>query len=29
MVASAGYYAYLDGRRADYTLNGNSSMELE
>ena len=29
MVGSAGYYAYLDGRRADYTLNGNSSMELE
>ena len=29
MVASAGYYAYLDGRRADYTLNGNSNMELK
>ena len=29
MIASAGYYAYLDGRRADFTLNGESSMELK
>ena len=29
MVASAGYYAYLDGRRADFTLNACSSMELK
>lgn len=29
MIASAGYYAYLDGRKADYTLNGESNMELE
>lgn len=29
MIASAGYYAYLDGRRADFTLNANSNMELE
>ena len=29
MIASAGYYAYLDGRRADFTLNGQSSMELK
>ncbi len=29
MIAAAGYYAYLDGRRADFTLNGQSSMELK
>ena len=29
MIASAGYYAYLDGRRADYTLNAFSTMELK
>ena len=29
MIASAGYYAYLDGRHADFTLNGQSSMELK
>jgi N6-L-threonylcarbamoyladenine synthase len=29
MIASAGYYAYLDGRRADFTLNGQSSIELK
>ena len=29
MIASAGYYAYLDGRKADYTLNANSNMELK
>ncbi len=29
MIASAGYYAYLDGRRADLTLNATSSDELK
>ena len=29
MIASAGYYAYLDGRRADLTLNATSSCNLE
>ena len=29
MVASAGYYAYLDGRRANYTLNAECNMELK
>lgn len=29
MVAAAGYYAYLDGRRADLTLNSKSSDELK
>ena len=29
MIASAGYYAYLDGRRADLTLNPTSSLELK
>ena len=29
MVAAAGYYAYLEGRRADYTLNAISNMELK
>ena len=29
MIASAGYYAYLDGRKADYTLNAVSSCELK
>ena len=29
MIASAGYYAYLKGRRADLTLNPTSSLELE
>lgn len=28
MVAAAGYYAYLDGRRADLTLNSKSQDEL-
>ena len=29
MIAAAGYYAYLDGRMADYTLNAYSNMELK
>ncbi len=29
MIASAGYYAYLDGRKADFTLNGQCSIELK
>ena len=29
MIAAAGYFAYLDGRRADYNLNAFSSMELK
>ncbi len=29
MIAAAGYYAYLDGRKADYTLNAFSTMELK
>ena len=29
MIAAAGYYAYLDGRRADLTLNPVSSVELK
>lgn len=29
MIASAGYYAYLEGRRADLTLNPTSSCELK
>ena len=29
MIASAGYYAYLDGRRADFTLNAISNLELK
>ena len=29
MIAAAGYYAYLDGRVADYTLNAYSNMELK
>lgn len=28
MIASAGYYAYLDGRRADLTLNAKSQDKL-
>lgn len=28
MIAAAGYYAYLDGRKADYSLNATSSLEL-
>lgn len=28
MIASAGYYAYLNGRRADFTLNAESNLEL-
>ena len=28
MVAAAGYYAYLDGRRADLTLNSKSQDKL-
>lgn len=28
MIAAAGYYAYLDGRIADYTLNAVSNLEL-
>jgi len=29
MIAAAGYYAYLDGRRADLTLNSTSSATLK
>lgn len=29
MIASAGYYAYLDGRRADLTLNSKSQDKME
>lgn len=29
MIAAAGYFAYLDGRRADLTLNSVSSSELK
>lgn len=29
MIAAAGYYAYLDGRRADMTLNSKSQDELK
>lgn len=29
MIAAAGYYAYLDGRRADLTLNSVSSSKLQ
>ncbi len=29
MIAAAGYYAYLDGRRADLTLNSKSQDELK
>ena len=29
MIAAAGYYAYLDGRIANYDLNAFSSMELK
>ncbi len=29
MIASSGYYAYLEGRRADLTLNAISSTELK
>ena len=29
MIASAGYYAYLDGRRADLTLNSKSQDTLK
>ena len=29
MIATAGYYAYLDGRVADYTLNAESNLELK
>ena len=29
MIAAAGYYAYLDGRRADFTLNAESNLELK
>ena len=29
MIAAAGYYAYLDGRKADYTLNAISNLELK
>ena len=28
MIAAAGYYAYLDGRRADLTLNSKSQDRL-
>ena len=28
MIAAAGYYAYLDGRRADLTLNSKSQDTL-
>ena len=29
MIASAGFYAYLDGRKADFTLNAQSTLELK
>ena len=29
MIAAAGYFAYLDGRRADFSLNGKSSDKLK
>ena len=29
MIAAAGYFAYLDGRRADFTLNAFSTLELK
>ncbi len=29
MIAAAGYYAHLDGKEADYTLNASSSLELK
>ena len=29
MIAAAGYYAYLDGRRADLTLNSKSQDTLK
>ncbi len=29
MIAAAGYYAYLDGKKADYTLNAKSVLELK
>ena len=29
MIAAAGYFAYLDGRRADMTLNSKSQDELK
>ena len=29
MIASAGYYAYLEGRVSDLTLNSSSSIELK
>ncbi len=29
MIATAGYFAYLDGRRADFTLNAESNLELK
>ena len=29
MVAAAGYYAYLNGRKADYSLNAISNLELK
>ena len=29
MIAAAGYYAYLDGRRADLTLNSKSQDKLK
>ena len=29
MIAAAGYYAYLDGRIADLTLNSTSNTILE
>ena len=28
MIASSGYYAYINGERADLTLNANSSLDL-
>ena len=29
MIAAAGYFAYLDGRKADFTLNAESNLELK
>ena len=29
MIAAAGYYAYLNGKVADFTLNANSNLDIE
>jgi hypothetical protein len=28
MIASAGYYNYMDGKRSDLTLNGVANLKL-